>query len=241
MMHYDQRMADPTERPCRVCGEWQDEFAYGGTRGYICKSCYNTSTTANAMRAYEARKVLCPQGCGRKFDPKRSTMCFMCAPTHYQTLRERGERTLHRPSGYWLVKVPTNDPMATMRNAQGYVREHRLVMADHVGRPLGPDEHVHHRNHDRGDNRIENLDLLSDADHARLHAAERSTRPYVVIDDDRLRRLHVVPGINAVRIAELMDVTPQRIRKRMAVLGLAPFPRGTRSTVDDPDAMEGLT
>lgn len=64
----------------------------------------------------------------------------------------RGGRSLNE-NGYWMVHCPDHPH----KHHGNYVYEHRLVMEKHLGRHLAPEEVVHHKNHDKQDNRIENL------------------------------------------------------------------------------------
>lgn len=82
---------------------------------------------------------------------------------HAEHNRWKGGRNITR-RGYVETYVTDDDPMASMRpKGHRYVREHRLVLARHLGRPLEKHETVHHINGDPLDNRIENLQLRRNA------------------------------------------------------------------------------
>ena len=66
---------------------------------------------------------------------------------------------IRNADGYIHVLAEDYPELSSMKSSNGYIPEHRLVMALHIGRPLSKKETVHHINGIPDDNRIENLQL----------------------------------------------------------------------------------
>jgi hypothetical protein len=76
----------------------------------------------------------------------------------------KGGVTYRRKHGlYGMIKYVRCPPeFLSMARADGYVMEHRLVMARMAGRPLSRTEVVHHEDHDPTRNAEANLELWPD-------------------------------------------------------------------------------
>jgi hypothetical protein len=81
----------------------------------------------------------------------------------------RGGRYIN-DHGYMMIYNPKHP-----RNRKGYVSEHRLVLEQHLDAMILPWIHVHHKNGNRLDNRIENLDPLTSSQHCGMHAEDHQS------------------------------------------------------------------
>lgn len=106
-----------------------------------------------------------------RLDKGRGKFCSRrCSARHTFTGKRSGNWRGGRIDLDGYVLVRSDDVGANYRRGNvRYGLEHRLVMASHLGRPLSSKEIVHHINGNKSDNKLENLRVMTQGNHARSH------------------------------------------------------------------------
>jgi len=117
--------------------------------------------------------IICKK-CGKKFRAQGTKRKYCSNACYYSVDRHTGRQNEVIKKGYRLIYCP-NHPNCDIK---GYYPEHRLIIENSIGRILFWEEIVHHINHNKLDNRIENLKIMNRGAHKWLHVRE-STPPLI--------------------------------------------------------------
>lgn len=136
-------------KSCAVCNKsfvtYPSKIALG--RGKYCSSVCCLSVTSKIL-AYVGEHTRFKKG----QKPKNST--------GFRFVQARKNSGIYKE-----IHVPTH-PFC---NKSGYVREHRLVMEQHLKRYLTQDEIVHHKDENTLNNDISNLEVMLKVEHDRMN------------------------------------------------------------------------
>lgn len=178
-------MTESYLKKCESCGEY---FLSGSQSGKFCSNECKPGRSSRQMEKCSvdgcSNHVHCRGLCNkhyRKLDlaPRREKPCGCgCGEmTIYDYVWGHNTRLLSSEEQSRRGNMNTGDWKRDTGSADWYRKvrgrhEHRVVAEQMLGRPLAKGEIVHHKNHNKKDNRPENLEVMTQSEHVRIHNKE---------------------------------------------------------------------
>ncbi len=160
---------------CPSCGKerWVDySIKYNRPSATYCLQCKLTKIKQEKDAGIRKRKIMSVEARRKVSIAKGGT----------------GEGRCHI-HGYITVKIEPDSFFYSMADKKGHLLEHRLIMAQYLNRCLLPWEVVHHKNGIKDDNRIENLELITDK---RFHLVDSITKSYIKKLETKITKLEKI-------------------------------------------------
>lgn len=182
------------KRTCLECGKLFEVYQSAVDRG--------EGKFCTSVCGYENKRVrvdLICAWCGKEFQKRKSNakkvkihFCCKACDVQWRSENLRGERSsqfgktqsaehierrIQRGKNHyrWNGGVKIQNGYRFIKQKDGsYKQEHRIIAEKALGRLLNQDEHVHHINGDRIDNRNENLLICDIAYHSWLHRTQEN-------------------------------------------------------------------
>lgn len=147
-------------RFCKYCNEKLHHHA-----AKVCENCFPKHIENYARQYRENNRKICQER-SKRSQKKNEEKYRIKRREYYRkkngiplddpfVKRKDGEGSIDK-QGY---KTITKRGHPNQMDKNGRIREHVFVMSEHLKRPLKKGESVHHKNGDRLDNNIENLEL----------------------------------------------------------------------------------
>jgi len=134
------------------------EIKYRGEIKYCCQKCSGEHRTK--IKSIYVKCDNCETSYSKLLSRiKNTNFCCVKCRREYQKLNPRKSKGYWFENGYKVIYIG---------NGKGK-KEHIIIMEKYIGRKLKQNECVHHINQNKLDNKIDNLELTTISNHAKIH------------------------------------------------------------------------